>query len=391
MTLALSLSVQLLIMLSAGLFLTTLIHKTLKGSIRALGLSRLPLCTLLGFAPWLIMHTPTYVNLYFSEIACLLLFSIYTSKNLQRKDIYFTLLSAILPLLLLIVLSSQPDYMTFFYNSALVTGISIAFSLMMLFTLKQLKFDRFYTGYLALQVIALILTAININDWTLLAAVIVLIISDLACLIHIYREMNHFYSTVHHEANYYKEHFEVAVEKEVKKRTFYMEHSKNKVLELNRTDHLTKLLNRKAVLADIEDLILDKQTQKFVMFVFDIDYFKKINDTHGHTTGDVCLKTLAAIMKNNASENDLLGRFGGDEFIIALPNLGYKEGLAFGQRFMEQVYQNTNPRFTLSMGMSVYPWDGETYKQLFEIADKGLYLAKEEGRNRIGYKGYIRA
>ncbi len=391
LALALSLSVQLLIMLSAGLFLTTLIHKSLKGSIRALGLSQLPMCILLGFAPWLIIHTPTYVNLYFSEIVCLILFSIYTSKNIQRKDIYFTMMSAILPLIVLVILNSQPYYMTFFYNSVLVTGISIGFSLLMLFTLKQLKFDKFYTAYLALQVIALILTAINLNDWTLFAAVLVLIASDAACLFHIYREMNHFYSTVHHEASYYKEQFEVAVEKEVKKRTFYMEHSKNKVLEMNRTDHLTKLLNRKEILAYIEVLILDKQTSKFVMFVFDIDYFKKINDTYGHTTGDVCLKTLAAVMKNNASPLDLLGRFGGDEFIIALPNLGYKEGLAYGQRFMEQVYHNTNPSFTLSMGMSVYPWDGETYKQLFEIADKGLYLAKDEGRNRIGYKGYIRA
>ena len=87
----------------------------------------------------------------------------------------------------------------------------------------------------------------------------------------------------------------------------------------------------------------------------------------------------------------MIGRFGGDEFILALPMLGYKESIAYGERLMEQIYMNTSPRFSISMGLSVYPWDGETYKQLFEVADKGLYLAKEDGRNRIGYKGYIKA
>lgn len=389
-TIILSLTSQLLIMLSSGLFLTTLLHKKLKPSIRALGLSQIPLCMLMGTAPWLLESTPTFVNLYFSELACLFLVSIYTSKTLQEKEIYFTIISVIIPILLLFTLKSQPNYLMFFYNSALVTGVSIGFALLALFTLRQLNFDKFYMLYLSIQTIALVLTVINLNDITLLSALIALILADLICLWHINKEMNHFYETVHHEASYYKQNFEAAVEKEVKMRTFYMENSKNKILELNRTDHLTKLLNRKAILSDVEELILDKQTTKFVLFVFDIDYFKKINDSQGHTTGDVCLRTLSAIMKSSAREADLLGRFGGDEFIVVLPNLGFKEGLAYGQKLMELVYQNTSPKFTISMGMSVYPWDGETYKQLFEIADKGLYQAKAEGRNRIGYKGYIR-
>lgn len=390
LTIALSLASQMLIMLSSGLFIASLIHKKLKGSIRALGLSQMPLCVLMGVAPWLIENTPTYVNLYFSELACLFLISIYTSNTLQGKEIYFTLISVILPSLLLILLKTQPAYLMFYYNSALITGISVGFCLLAVYTLKQHHFDKFYMLYLSLQTIALILTALNINDLTLFSAVLTLSAANLICLWHIYREMNHFYETVHHEASYYKQNFEAAVEKEVKMRTFYMENSKNKILELNRTDHLTKLLNRKAIIADVEELILDRQTTKFAMFVFDIDYFKKINDTQGHTTGDVCLRTLSAIMKSSSRESDLLGRFGGDEFIVILPNLGFKEGLAYGQKLMELVYQNTNPKFTISMGMSVYPWDGETYKQLFEIADKGLYQAKAEGRNRIGYKGYIR-
>lgn len=391
MTLALSLIFQFIVILASGIFLTTFTHKSLKPSTKLLGLSQWVYPVILGFSPWLLTHTPDYVDLFFSTLTGLIVLIVLTLQFYQKEEAHLTVFAALLPLLVLAFLKSQPSFLNFFYNSFLLTGISIALGLLALFYVRRLNLGRFFIIFFSLQIAALIITAVNFNDVTLLAAASILAAAGLLNTVFTYQEINRFYSTVHHEASYYKDQFEDAVEKEVKKRTFYMELSKEKMVEMNRTDHLTRLLNRKSILADIESLILDKNTTKFVLFVFDIDYFKKINDTMGHVTGDVCLKNLASILKANSRDYDLLGRYGGDEFLVALPMVGYKEGLAYAQKLMEQIYINSNPRFTISMGMSVYPWDGETYKQLFEVADKGLYLAKEEGRNRIGYKGYIKA
>lgn len=382
--------IQCIVILSSGVFLTTLSNKSLKATTKILGLSQLPMIVVLGFAPWTVANTPIHINLYFSQLACLSLFFIFTAQYIQHKEVKLSLFSGIIPFLVLLFLKSQPYYLTFVYNSILLTGLFIGLTILILICLKKLEFGTFYTVFLVMQVLALVFSALNLNDWTFMGSLLLLTIAILLCAVHIYRELSHFFTTATTENNYYKNQFEAAVEKEVKNRTFYMEHSRNKILEMNRTDHLTKLLNRKSILADVEDLILDKNVSRFVLFVFDIDFFKKINDTQGHSKGDACLKNLASILKTNSTENDLLGRFGGDEFIVALPMLGYKEGLTYGENLMSQIEANSNPKFTISMGMSVYPWDGETYKQLFEIADKGLYLAKEEGRNQIGYTGYIR-
>lgn len=391
MTLILSMIFQLIVILASGLFVTTLCHKSLDSSTRIIGLSRSATVLILGCSPWLLTHTPQYVNLFFALISGLLISFLLTLQQFRNEPIRFTVITAAIPILVLIFLLSQPYFLTFYYNSAFLTGASIGLGIVVIFYIARLKLKRFFSIYLSMQIAALIVSAINLNEWTLLLATSIIVIADFLNILFTYREINHFYSTVHHETTYYKDQFEDAVEKEVKKRTFYMELSKEKMVQMNRTDHLTKLLNRKSIIMDIESLILDKNTTKFALFIFDIDYFKKINDTKGHSVGDDCLRSLAGILKSNAREYDLIGRFGGDEFILALPMLGYKESIAFGERLMEQIYMNTSPRFSISMGLSVYPWDGETYKQLFEVADKGLYLAKEDGRNRIGYKGYIKA
>lgn len=385
-----SLLTQLVVIFSAGLFFSAFTHKSLSSEIKIIGLSQLSPVVLLGFSSWLLTSTPSYINLFYSTISSLIMLCILSIQLHKKESVHLTVLSALIPVFFFIFILSQPNALIFYYNSILLTAIALFLGGVAIFYIRKLALNRFFTVYWVLQLMALVLVSLNLNDWTLIASLGIQIASTLLGIYMITNDISKFYQTVHHEANYYKDHFEDAVEKEVKKRTFYVEMSKERMLELNRTDHLTKLLNRKSILSDIESLILDRNTSKFVLFIFDIDYFKQINDRLGHAIGDKSLQNLAAILKACIRDTDLAGRYGGDEFLLALPMLGYKEGLAFGERLLETVSRDSEPKISISIGMSVYPWDGENYKSLFETADKGLYQAKAEGRNRIGYKGYIK-
>lgn len=385
-----TLLLQLLVMVSAGLFFSAYTHKSLSSEIKIIGLSQLSTVIILGFSSFLLTNTPIFINLFYALLSGLVMLCILSLQLHKNEPVELTVVAALVPLFFFIVILNQPYLLTFFYNNVLLTILSLTLGGLAIFYVRKLALNRFFTIYWVLQLAALVLVSLNLNDWTLWLSFGILIGATLLGIYMITNDINTFYQTVHHEATYYKDQFEEAVEKEVKKRTFYVEMSKERMLEQNRTDHLTKLLNRKSILADIDNLILDRNTNKFVLFIFDIDYFKQINDKLGHTTGDKSLKNLAAIIKTCVRDTDLAGRYGGDEFLLALPMLGYKEGLAFGERLLETVRKESNPKITISMGMSVYPWDGENYKSLFETADKGLYQAKAEGRNQIGYKGYIK-
>lgn len=198
------------------------------------------------------------------------------------------------------------------------------------------------------------------------------------------------FESMNEELSRLQNQFEDEVEKGVRTRTFHIERIKDRMAEVNRVDHLTKALNRKAIMNELDDLTRSKGIQKFVMLLFDIDKFKTVNDTLGHAVGDECLKTLSNIAMSNIRDVDFLGRYGGDEFIILLPNQGLKEGLIIADRFRTRVSETDSPHFTISVGAAAYPWDGKNFKDLLSSADKGLYVAKEKGRNRVSYAGYIK-
>ncbi len=390
MSIILSLLIQCAVISSAGLFCSAYTHKSLSPEMKIIGLSQLSPVILLGFSGLFLTNTPIFIKLFYTILSSLMMLCILSLQLPKKESVHLTLLSTLIPVIIFIFIKTQPYLLTFYYNNILLTAVAIFLGGLAIFYVKKLALNRFFTVYWLMQFVAFVCVSINMNEWVLWISLGVIIASTLLGLYMITQDINQFYQTVHHEASYYKDQFEEAVEKEVKKRTFYVEMSKERMVELNRTDHLTKLLNRKSILADIDSLILDRNTTKFVLFIFDIDYFKQINDKLGHAKGDKCLKNLAAIIKNCIRDTDLAGRYGGDEFLLALPMMGYKEGIAFGERLLETVYKESEPRITISLGMSVYPWDGEDYKALFETADKGLYQAKAEGRNRIGYKGYIK-
>jgi len=201
-----------------------------------------------------------------------------------------------------------------------------------------------------------------------------------------------------HDGNYKRinakideaEKLKAAVEKdlnyEVKKRMFEIERSNERLLEISKTDALTKAYNKSAILNIIDKQCSLKNPKPFSVMMFDVDYFKQINDKLGHITGDICLKTLANIAFGNIRSIDYFGRYGGDEFIIVLPTLGLAEAMHVAERFRARIAETENPNFTVSIGLACFPDDGSNTKELLAAADEGLYKSKGRGRNAVSHK-----
>lgn len=173
---------------------------------------------------------------------------------------------------------------------------------------------------------------------------------------------------------------------EVKKRVFEIEQSNQKLVNISKTDALTKTLNKKAIMDSITDLISSKPNSVFSIMMFDIDNFKIVNDTMGHIVGDKCIKKVATIGFNCIRYIDSLGRYGGDEFIILLPGSTSLQAKIIAERFRKRVDESDPPHFTVSVGIATYPGDGTSVKDLIATADDGLYISKKKGKNAVSHK-----
>ena len=124
-----------------------------------------------------------------------------------------------------------------------------------------------------------------------------------------------------------------------------------------------------------------------VLFL-DLDWFKRINDTHGHPCGDECLRKVAATLRAELRPQDVFGRYGGEEFLVLLPGQDAASARLVGERLRQAVesavvdWQGEPLRFTVSIGLAVLR-DGDDPEKLLARADKALYRAKREGRNRV--------
>lgn len=166
---------------------------------------------------------------------------------------------------------------------------------------------------------------------------------------------------------------------------------------LSRTDGLTGLLNRKAWETD-----LIKEYRRFLrhhhtcsMVMFDIDHFKKVNDTYGHPAGDEVIRQTAATLRDNLRDIDIPGRYGGEEFTIILLDTNAEGAQLVAERLRKSIeslvitYDGHDIRFTISLGVAELNHNISSSTDWIECADKGLYAAKHGGRNRsvIHYKG----
>lgn len=150
-------------------------------------------------------------------------------------------------------------------------------------------------------------------------------------------------------------------------------------------DPLTQLYNRNGFLEKTEDLFKKMQHGEVYLVMCDVDHFKIINDTWGHTVGDKILCTIADICRSNIREGDVVGRYGGEEFIILLQSSDEKSSLALVERLRKKIEDQlfiNNIKATVSFGAARIDTESQFISAL-EIADKRLYKAKNAGRNRV--------
>ena len=156
-------------------------------------------------------------------------------------------------------------------------------------------------------------------------------------------------------------------------------------------DPLTGAANRREFLARSEEEIARavRSRAPLAMLVADLDHFKRINDSHGHQAGDKVLETFVAIAKEALRPSDFIGRIGGEEFALLLPDATREAAGIVAERLRSMVENrvitigNTPLRFTASFGVAQYGPDGSTYESIAEAADNRMYRAKREGRYRV--------
>ncbi|MEX2033508.1 MAG: GGDEF domain-containing protein [Candidatus Colwellbacteria bacterium] len=183
-----------------------------------------------------------------------------------------------------------------------------------------------------------------------------------------------------------------------------------KLKTLTNKDELTGILNRRGFKEEVRQFIGEVSDFKdhperrkslvikdFSLVIFDIDDFKKLNDTHGHQVGDRALQFLAKLILERAREIDLVARWGGEELIVGLPGANVEDaynfaedvrqrlsGLAKAQPLREHKLENSEieTKFTVSGGVAGFH-EAEDFEELFKNADAALYEAKNSGKNKI--------
>ncbi|OCL27957.1 hypothetical protein U472_01795 [Orenia metallireducens] len=158
-------------------------------------------------------------------------------------------------------------------------------------------------------------------------------------------------------------------------------------------DNLTGIYNQRHFQTSLEQEIENaKRTgNSLALLMMDIDYFKAYNDNNGHPAGNEALKLLSRILQDNTRENDIVCRFGGEEFAIILPNVLEDVAYTIAERIRAMVAdtpfknQETQPNgnVTISVGIGMFPEDASTDRELLNVADEALYHAKSCGRNNV--------
>ncbi|OWL89664.1 sensor domain-containing diguanylate cyclase [Halopseudomonas aestusnigri] len=170
-----------------------------------------------------------------------------------------------------------------------------------------------------------------------------------------------------------------------------LESANTKLQELALRDGLTGLLNRRYWESCLEREFARHQRydNPVSLVIFDIDHFKRVNDTYGHQTGDEVIRSVAEITSRLARETDFAGRYGGEEFVVLLPGTHLEGAAQFAERLRQAVeqqvldYQGSPLSYTISLGVATIGDDMPNYQVLLERADKALYASKEQGRNRV--------
>lgn len=174
----------------------------------------------------------------------------------------------------------------------------------------------------------------------------------------------------------------------------YKDITKYKQNDITEIDFTTKLLNKQTTFKQLEEYLksINEKPESFTLAMADIDFFKKINDTYGHLAGDEILKKISECLIKNTKGDDIVGRFGGEEFIILLKNTNLDNSKALLEKIRKDIddlivkYNNfIIDNLNISIG-AVFNQDNNTdLNNLIEKADKALYNVKENGRNQTKF------
>lgn len=174
----------------------------------------------------------------------------------------------------------------------------------------------------------------------------------------------------------------------------YKDITKYKQNDINEIDFTTKLLNKQTTFKQLKEYLksINEKPESFTLAMADIDFFKKINDTYGHLAGDEILKKISECLIKNTKGDDIVGRFGGEEFIILLKNTNLDNSKALLEKIRKDIddlivkYNNfIIDNLNISIG-AVFNQDNNTdLNNLIEKADKALYNVKENGRNQTKF------
>jgi diguanylate cyclase (GGDEF)-like protein len=166
----------------------------------------------------------------------------------------------------------------------------------------------------------------------------------------------------------------------------------NRELEqLSIIDDLTGLFNRKKIMEQFHSEVVRARRSEspLAVLMLDIDHFKETNDTYGHQVGDVVLTQLAESLLDSVRECDFVGRYGGEEFLLLLPDSSTSDGITTAERIQDHINDlsieagSETITVSVSIGVSEFPKDGLEVASVLRMADDALYCSKDNGRNQI--------
>ena len=181
------------------------------------------------------------------------------------------------------------------------------------------------------------------------------------------------------------------LEKLIFQRTLELDIARQKAERQARTDVLTGLNNRRAFfeIAEMVDAQSRRYNRSYVIAMIDIDHFKLVNDTWGHEVGNIALKTVAQVILGMLRESDVIGRIGGEEFAIILPETSTAEGAALAERLRLAIERTTFPatnsknNVTISIGIASLDDQADSLEKVVVNSDVAMYQAKKAGRNKV--------
>jgi len=170
-----------------------------------------------------------------------------------------------------------------------------------------------------------------------------------------------------------------------------LKRAKEKLIRMSITDELTGLVNRRYFMGRLlhEYERAKRYESVFTVLMIDLDYFKRVNDTYGHQAGDTVLRTISDTMRLSLRLSDIIGRIGGEEFAVLLPETELSSAMIIGDRLRNRVesleipHRESGIKITISIGASPSSGDDMSIDDVLQRSDSALYRAKENGRNRI--------